>query len=75
MEASSQYSILKAQTVRASLDLCQYQKVDCVVLDFDMDDSSGLEVLLHLIPERKRPEIAAVVLTRLKNPTLEEKWC
>src|SRR5678815_641145 len=40
-ESSSQYSILKAQTVRAALDLCQYQKVDCVVLDLDMEHSSG----------------------------------
>jgi DNA-binding NarL/FixJ family response regulator len=72
VESSAQYLILKAQTVRAGLDLCQYQEVDCVVLDLDMDDSSGFEVLLHLIPDRKRPEIAVVVLTRLKNPTLHE---
>src|SRR6476661_10171562 len=72
VESSSQYLVLKAQTVRAGLDLCQYQKVDCVVLDLDMDDSSGFEVLLHLIPDRKRPKIAVVVLTRLKNPALQE---
>jgi response regulator RpfG family c-di-GMP phosphodiesterase len=40
-ESSSQYLILKAQTVRTGLDLCLDQKVDCVVLDVDMDDSSG----------------------------------
>jgi DNA-binding NarL/FixJ family response regulator len=72
VESSSQYLILKAQTVRAGLDLCQYQKVYCVVLDLDMDDSSGFEVLLNLIPDRKHPEIAVVVFTRLKNPTLHE---
>ena len=72
VESSSSYLILKAQTVRAGLDLCLYQKVDCVLLDLDMDDSSGFEVLLHLIPDRKRPEIAVVVFTRLKNPTLHE---
>jgi len=71
-EASSQYLILKAQTVRTGLDLYKSQKVDCVVLDLDMDDSSGFEVLLRLIPDRKRPEIAVVVLTRLKYPTLHE---
>ena len=37
-----------------------------------MDDSSGFEVLLHLIPDRKRPKIAVVVLTRLKNSALQE---
>jgi CheY-like chemotaxis protein len=71
-ESSSQYSILKAQTVRAALDLCQYQKVDCVVLDLDMDRSSGFEVLLRLIPDHKRPKVAVVVLTRLRNANLLE---
>ena len=71
-ESSSHYSILKAQTVRAGLDLCQYQKVDCVVLDLDMDDSSGFEVLLRLIPDHQRPGIAVVVLTRLQNANLHE---
>ena len=37
-----------------------------------MDDSSGFEVLLHLIPDRKLPGIAVVVLTRLRNPTLHQ---
>lgn len=72
VESSSQNLVLKAQTVRAGLDVCQYQKVDCVILDLDMDDSSGFEVLLHLIPDHKRPKIAVVVFTRLKNPTLHE---
>jgi CheY-like chemotaxis protein len=71
-ESSSQYSILKAETVKEGLNLCQYHKVDCVVLDLDMDDSSGFEVLLSLIPDPKHPEIAVVVLTHLKNPTLHE---
>jgi len=70
--SSSNYSILKAQSVRAGLDLCQYQKIDCVIVDLDMGDSSGFEVLLTLIPGRKRPEIAVVVLTRLRNPSLHE---
>lgn len=70
--SSSNYSILKAQSVRGGLDLCQYQKIDCIVVDLDMGDSSGFEVLLTLIPDRKRPEIAVVVLTRLRNPSLHE---
>lgn len=57
---------------KAGLDLCQYQKIDCIIVDLDMGDSSGFEVLLTLIPDRKRPEIAVVVLTRLRNPSLHE---
>jgi len=71
-ESSSRYVILTAQTVRAGLAFCRDQKVDCVVLDLDMDDSSGFEVLLSLIPDPKRPPIAVVVLTRLTNPTMHE---
>ena len=71
-ECSSRYVILTAQTVRTGLAFCRDQKVDCVVLDLDMDDSSGFEVLLHLIPDRKLPGIAVVVLTRLRNPTLHQ---
>ena len=71
-ECSSRYVILTAQTVRTGLAFCRDQKVDCVVLDLDMDDSSGFEVLLSLIPDPKRPPIAVVVLTRLTNPTMHE---
>ena len=62
VESSSQYLVLKAQTVRAALDLCQYQKVDCVDFDLDMEHSTGFEVLLRLIPDHKRPKVAVVVL-------------
>jgi DNA-binding NarL/FixJ family response regulator len=64
--------MLKAPTAKAGLDLCQYQKVDCVVLDLDMNESSGFDVLVNLIPDRNRPKIAVVVLTHLNNPALRE---
>src|SRR6476660_5094841 len=71
-ESSSHHLVLKAQTVRAGLDLCRYQNVDCVILDLEMKDSSGFDVLLNLIPDRKHPKIAVVVLTHLRNPSLHE---
>jgi DNA-binding NarL/FixJ family response regulator len=71
-DSASRYLILKSETVRGGLDVCQDQKVVCVVLDLDMGDSSGFEVLLHLIPDRKRPEMATVVLTHLQNPPLRD---
>jgi len=71
-ESPSHYTILNAQTVRAGLDCCQQQKINCVVLDLDMGDSSGFEVLLALHPNRKPSEIAVVVLTRLPHPALHE---
>ena len=62
--------MLKADTVKSALDVCRDQKMDCVVLDLDMDDASGFEVLLALVPDRKQRQTAVVVLTRLVNPTL-----
>lgn len=71
-DCSSNYSILKASGGQAGIDLCEYQKVDCVVLDLDMPNPSGLIVLRRLVKNRKRPQIAVVVLTRSSNPDMHE---
>jgi DNA-binding NarL/FixJ family response regulator len=62
--------VLKVDTVKSALDVCRDQEMDCVVLDLDMDDASGFEVLLALVPDRKHRQIAVVVLTRLIHPIL-----
>lgn len=69
-DCSPNYSISEASSGRSGLDLCQYQKVDCVVLD--MPDLSGFEILFDLIPDRNRPQVSVVVLTRLHHPNLHE---
>jgi DNA-binding NarL/FixJ family response regulator len=56
---------------QTGLDVCRHQKVDCVVLDLDLPDS-GFKVLFDLIPDRHRPKIAVIVLTRLHHPILHE---
>lgn len=71
-ECSSRYNVLKADTVRSALDLCRCQKIDCVVLDLDMNDASGFEVLFSLVPDRHHRQIAVVVLTRMVSPSLHE---
>ena len=71
-ECSSRYNVLKADTVRSALDLCRYQRIDCVVLDLDMNDASGFEVLFTLIPDRHHRQIAIVVLTRLVSSSVHE---
>ena len=72
LEECCNYTVLKADTVKSALDVCRDQKMDCVVLDLDMDDASGFEVLLSLVPDRKHRQNAVVVLTRLLNPTLHK---
>jgi two-component system sensor histidine kinase ChiS len=71
-DCASDYTVLKADTVKSALDVCRYHKMDCVVLDLDMDDASGFEVLLDLVPDRKHRRIPVVVLTRLISPVLHD---
>jgi DNA-binding NarL/FixJ family response regulator len=40
------------------------------VLEIDLPDISGFEVLAKLVPRAYHPEIAVIVLTRLPNPFL-----
>jgi CheY-like chemotaxis protein len=67
---SSHYTVLEAASGHEGLELLRHQEVDCVVLDLDLSESSGFQFLLDLVPKRKRPEIAVLILSRLWNPTL-----
>jgi len=65
-------SVIKAGNIDEALAVFDGQKIDCVVLDLDLSGSSGFELLLELIPNRWRPTIAVVVLTRLVAPSLHK---
>ena len=71
-EVFANCSILTARSAGEALDLCKRQEIDCVILDLDLGDSSGFEVLLGLNPNRERPTKAVVILTRLLTPNLYE---
>jgi DNA-binding response OmpR family regulator len=68
--SSSNYDVVEAVTGRLGLDICARQPIDCVVLEIDLPDMSGFEVLAKLVPRAYHPEIAVIVLTRLPNPFL-----
>ena len=70
--SSSNYDVVLAGTGRTGLDICARQQIDCVVLEIDLPDMSGFEVLAKLVPRTYRPEIAVIVLTRFPNPFLLE---
>ena len=47
---SSDYRITEAADGQSGLDLCRSQRVDCVVLEGDLPDRSGFEILMTVIP-------------------------
>jgi CheY-like chemotaxis protein len=68
---SFHYSVLEASNDEEGLTILRNQKVDCVVLDFDMP-MSGYFTLMELVPDPERPQIAVVILTCLVHPVLSE---
>ena len=69
---SDSYAVIKTTDVKSALSICQSQKVDCVLLDLDLSRESGFEVLLSLIPDRHRPSLPVIVLTKLPYPNMHE---
>lgn len=69
---SPDYDVVQATSGKSGLDCCARQPIDCVILEIDLPDMSGFEVLAKLVPRVYRPEIAVIVLTGLTNPYLLE---
>lgn len=65
---SSRYHCAEADSGRTGIDYCRSLKPDCVVLEIDLKDMSGFEVLQEVVPDYTQPTIAFVILTRLNFP-------
>jgi DNA-binding NarL/FixJ family response regulator len=70
--SSKSYRVLEATNGLAGLDLFRHEKVDCVVLDLDMPQVHGFELLFDFVPNRKSSKTAVVVLTRLPYSDLHD---
>ena len=70
-ESSVDYLVLEASDAEDGRRILQNQKVDCVLLDFDMP-LSGFFTLIELVPDRDRPKIAVIMLTCLVHPVWPE---
>jgi DNA-binding NarL/FixJ family response regulator len=68
--SSPDCTIFEAADGRTGLKIYQACSIDCVVLELDLPDMSGFEVLVKLIPIVHQPEIAVIVLTRLPAAVL-----
>jgi DNA-binding NarL/FixJ family response regulator len=69
---SPDYQIYEAVERRSGLELYRSRRIDCVVHEIDLPDTSGFQLLVDLVPVAKRPTVAVIVLTRLSNPGLWE---
>lgn len=64
------FVVVEASTGHVGLELCSFRKIDCVIVEIDLPDMSGFEVLVKLIPIVHYPEVAVIVLTRLTSQNL-----
>jgi PleD family two-component response regulator len=65
--SSPDYQIFEATDGQSGLASYRAQRIDCVVLELDLPDQSGFEVLADLVPLVRKPNIAVIVLTRLAH--------
>lgn len=56
------YSILEAGSGREGLELCHSRRPDCVLLDFDLPDVNGLEVLRALSGDEGTALLVPVIM-------------
>jgi CheY-like chemotaxis protein len=71
-QLSSDYVIYHAASGSTGLALCQARPIDIVVLEINLEDMSGFEVLAQLVTNIRYRDVAVIVLTHLTNPFLLE---
>ena len=64
--SSKDYLVLQADTGAQGFAICRSQRVDCIVTELTLPDMSGFQVLIDLIPRAYRPNMAVIMLARLK---------
>ena len=68
--SSPEYVIRQAASATTALEILRSTSIDCVVLELDLPDRSGFEVLGDLVPIATRHPLAVIVLTQLTNQSL-----
>jgi len=69
---SPDYLVVEAKDGETGLTLYRSRSIDCVVLELDLPDISGFQILVDLLPLVKRPQVAVIVLTSLVQQGLHE---
>jgi CheY-like chemotaxis protein len=68
---SSDYLILEASDGQTARQIYGCVRVDCVVLELELPDRSGLKLLLDLVPIASKSNIAVIVLTLIEDPNVQ----
>jgi len=66
------WNILEARDGRSGRVLLQSRPIDCIVLELDLTDMSAFEVLIHVVPIKRRQTVAFVMLSRATLPTIAD---
>jgi DNA-binding NarL/FixJ family response regulator len=61
------YVILEAASGQSGIKLFLSHSIDCVIMEIELPDMSGFEVLTKLVPAVQHPQVAVVMLTRFGN--------
>jgi DNA-binding NarL/FixJ family response regulator len=68
MHLSSDYEIYHAANGKTGIAACLAQPIDCVLLEINLSDMSGFDVLQELVRNPASQAVAVIVLTHLTNP-------
>jgi DNA-binding NarL/FixJ family response regulator len=64
--------IIEAKNAETGLGLHRSRTIDCILLELDLPDRSGFQVLVDLVQLVTKPEVAVIVLTSLTQSGLHE---
>jgi CheY-like chemotaxis protein len=70
--SSQDYVVFEAETGRRGIELYRSHSIDCLILELELPDMSGLEVLVNLVHSLRHPEVPVIILTRSNYLSLME---
>jgi len=62
------YRVLRASRGQDALSIVQHEDIKLALLDIDMPDISGLEVLKHIRAIKPKEELAIIMVTAIEDP-------
>ena len=70
--SSTHYRVFEAKDAETGLALCHSERVDCVVMELHLPDTSGFQVLMRLNPILRGLQAPVVALSHFILPSIAE---